>query len=189
MNVLPSNKTVTIQDTLTHFLENLYNTDQNTLHTLTKTDNNTSEPKPPVVTTTELNRIIRNIKQNKAPGFDFIDYNLIKRINNSAPQLLLTLLNTCLRLEYFPKSFKIGIVVLFQKPGKDPTNPKNYRPICLLPALGKMLERIIHGRIYNHLNINNYWSNKQYGFKQGISTEHALDNLINTIKEDKTNNF
>lgn len=52
-----------------------------------------------------------------------------------------------------------------------------------------MLERIIHGRINYHLNIDNYWSNKQYGFKQGISTEHALDNLIKTIKEDKTNNY
>lgn len=34
------------------------------------------------------------------------------------------------------------------------------------------------------LTISKYWSEKQYGFKQGISSEHTL-NLIQNIKEDK----
>lgn len=61
--------------------------------------------------------------------------------------------------------------------------------MCLLPTISEILDRIIHGRINYHLNDSNYWSEKQYGFKQGISTEHALDNLIKTIKEDKINNY
>lgn len=49
---------------------------------------------PPVVTKEELSSIIRNIKQNKAPGYDYIDYKIIKRIFNVALQLVLTLYNT-----------------------------------------------------------------------------------------------
>lgn len=45
----------------------------------------------PVISKPELNRTIRNIKQYKVPIFDYIDYNIVKIINEAEPQLLLTL--------------------------------------------------------------------------------------------------
>lgn len=61
--------------------QSLYLTDNSTPHTFTANKISTEDAKPPVVSKAELNRIIRNIRQNKAPGYDFIDYNLIKIIH------------------------------------------------------------------------------------------------------------
>lgn len=69
VNVLPPNATVTIKDTLNHFLENLYLTDQVTPHRISRVQKQAKEEEPPVVTRAEINRIIRNIKRNKAPGY------------------------------------------------------------------------------------------------------------------------
>jgi hypothetical protein len=67
---------------------------------------------------------------------------------------------------------------MLPKPGKPPTNPENYRPISLLPALGKIFERIILPQI-NTDNIPTY----QFGFRTGHSTTNQLTRLITTTKE------
>lgn len=104
-----------------------------------------NDTKPLVITKQDLNRIIINILQNKVPGFNYIYYNLIKCIHNATQELLLTLFNTYLNYNYFPKSFKIGAVVLFYKKVKDTKHPKNYIPIYLYPEISKILEKIFHG--------------------------------------------
>ena len=60
---------------------------------------------------------------------------------------------TAIETQYFPKPWKDGTTILLPKPQKDHTNPKNYRPITLLPALGKTLERIINARLRRHLQV------------------------------------
>lgn len=52
-----------------------------------------------------------------------------------------------------------------------------------------MIELIIHDRINYHLHREKFWSEKQYGFKQGISTEHALENLLKTKKKVEIRNI
>lgn len=50
----------------------------------------------------------------------------------------------------------------------------NYRPISILPAFSKCLEKIIYKRIVNFCSKHNLISSSQYGFLQGTSTETAL---------------
>ena len=50
----------------------------------------------------------------------------------------------------------------------------NYRPISLLPLPSKILERIIHNHLLNHLLSNNFLSPRQFGFRPGSSTQEAL---------------
>lgn len=45
------------------------------------------------------------------------------------------------------KIWKEAIVIPIQKPMKDPTKLKNYRPIALTSNLGKLMEKIIVNRI------------------------------------------
>ena len=58
--------------------------------------------------------------------------------------------------------------------GGDKENPSSYRPISLLPALGKLLEKIVSIRALDHLNENELLSKHQFGFRKHFSTEFAL---------------
>ena len=51
----------------------------------------------------------------------------------------------------------------------------NYRPVSVLPSFIKILERIIHDRLYIYFTENKIVSEKQFGFRAGHSGDHALD--------------
>ncbi len=60
-------------------------------------------------------------------------------------------------------------------------DPTNYRPISILPTLGKLLERIIHNQLYHHLTSNNLLMAKQSGFRKGYFTGTCIVDLLHTI--------
>ncbi|KAK9883993.1 hypothetical protein WA026_004928 [Henosepilachna vigintioctopunctata] len=43
----------------------------------------------------------------------------------------------------FPQIWKSGTIIMIAKPNKDHKKVENYRPITLLPVLGKLLEKIV----------------------------------------------
>lgn len=133
----------------------------------------------------EIDNIIHYLKRHKAPGPDSIDNQVIKYINYARPNLFKTWFNKCLEMHCFPEVFKRGQIVLFNKQGKDPEDPSNYRPISLLPSIGKVLEKLLINRL-RHSNIKLMKDHsQQYGFKNNTSTEHAISDVINHIKSNQ----
>ena len=57
----------------------------------------------------------------------------------------------------------------------------NFRPISLLTSSSKILEKVIYGRLYQHINQNNILATEQYGFRNKFSTENTFFKLINEI--------
>ena len=53
-------------------------------------------------------------------------------------------------------------------------NQNFYRPISLLSAIGKLLEKVVSKRTTEFLVKNNVFSNHQFGFREGYSTEYAI---------------
>ena len=51
---------------------------------------------------------------------------------------------------------------------------KNYRPISLLPILGKMFEKVIFDALYKHFCDNGFLTPSQSGFRPGDSTINQL---------------
>jgi len=80
-----------------------------------------------------------------------------------------------------PGAWKQGITCPILKPGKDPTSVTSYRPITLLPCLGKMMERIVLHRLEHYLESNHLLPPLQYGFRRGRSTLNALHLVKNEI--------
>jgi hypothetical protein len=64
-------------------------------------------------------------------------------MGSKATVFLTYIYNSCLKLCYFPKEWKHAVVIPIPKPGKDPSNPSDYRPISLLSFISKVFERII----------------------------------------------
>ena len=133
-------------------------------------------------TPAEINNIILHSKSNKSTGFDNIDSYIVKQI---APQIVNQLANI------FNKSFLTGIVPSKLKIAKviplykttDPALFSNYRPISLLPFFSKILERLMHNRLYNFLTEHNILYMNQFGFRKNYSTFLALMDLVDSISK------
>ena len=74
--------------------------------------------------------------------------------------------------------WKIARVIPLFKNGKR-NLPGNYRPISVLPAISKVMERILHTQLYEYLTANNLLSEHQYGFRKFHSTTSALLDCTN----------
>ena len=80
----------------------------------------------------------------------------------------------------FPSLCKITkIKPLFKKGSK--TEPKNYRPISLLPLISKIFEKIVHDQTQKFLIDNNLLFKYQSGFRPNHSTNSCLTYLTNKI--------
>ena len=87
-----------------------------------------------------------------------------------------------LSTEIFPDKLKIAKLSPIFKNGKKYLLT-NCRPISVVPCFSKILERIMYDRLYNYLTENKILFKKQFGFRSGHSTDHALLELIDQICE------
>lgn len=133
----------------------------------------------------EIKRIVKKFKYNKAPGFDGIINLVLKNLNNKAYIQLSHIFNACLQLHYFPQKWKEATILAFHKPGKDPKNTCSYRPISLLPTMSKILENIILDRIKIEGKLEEKINDNQFGFRTKRNTVKQLARIVYDI----TNNF
>lgn len=141
------------------------------------------------ITKNEIERIVKNLKDKKATGHDGISNKLVKAINQAFPYLLHAMFNQCLNIGLFPKHFKVGKIILILKKGKDPADVKSYRPIHLLPTIGKILEKILVQRITFQTEKNKFWNKNQFGFRHGCSAENALLRIKEEIQKRQSRNL
>ena len=77
---------------------------------------------------------------------------------------------------------------MLPKAGKDRKVITNYRPISLLPTLGKLMERILNSRIMRHLIHEGYFNNIQRGFIPKKNASEILYKLTEEIVATKDAN-
>ena len=141
------------------------------------------------ISVADIKAKILEAKNNSAPGEDEISYNLLKHCPEIFFLKLIVILNFCLSTGYFPKAWKDAKVTMLQKPNKDHSNPKNYRPISLLPVLGKVFEKLLCERLVWFLDQNKVINQYQAGFRKKRSTQEHIFRLsqqtFNGFKEKK----
>ncbi|CAK9819177.1 Putative 115 kDa protein in type-1 retrotransposable element R1DM [Anthophora quadrimaculata] len=138
----------------------------------------------PPIEEQEITNIIRNLKTNKAPGQDLIENEIIKQAWPIIKQEITGLYNRCLEQGTFPVQWKkASIRILLKGEEKNESDPKSYRPISLLPVLGKFLEKIIHNRLYTLFQNHPLAATRQYGFRKGKSTEDAIMKLRKIVAD------
>ena len=116
-----------------------------------------------------------SMKSGKAPGIDRVEVEALKAALGPLQAQLRQILNNCLRLGIFPKIWKIGSIrALLKGPDKDESLAKSYRPICLLPVLGKAFEKLLIQRLQPVIRDSDFTSDRQFGFVKGRSTEDAI---------------
>jgi len=123
------------------------------------------------------------------------------------PTLIPDLINSCLKHQIFPQTFKEAKVSMILKPNKDPTCTNAYRPISLLKVLAKTLERVICDYLnhemtpppittqttlptpHSHHTQNPMQapqhptlSPNQYGFRKSMTAEAAINRVLTHLK-------
>ena len=128
----------------------------------------------------EIRKLIDRLKINKAPGLDGINNYIIKISAIAIIPTLVNLFNSCMSIGFFPDKLKIANIVPLHK-GGDRTDASNYRPISLLPLLGKLFEKIIKKRFTKFFDKYNLITPHQFGFRKSYSTELAVAEIQNML--------
>ena len=121
----------------------------------------------------ELINALSKTKLNKSAGLDKISNKLLKAAGQSICETLLYIFNLILETGIFPEDLKQAKVTPVFK-ADDKSDCGNYRPISVIPAIAKILEKLISDKLIEYLNNNNIISNQQSGFRKSHSTETAL---------------
>ena len=102
------------------------------------------------VTENEVENVINKLKRKSAAGFDEIPEFLVKRRSHYIKNPLTHVFNISLRFGIFPDLMKRAkIRPLFKKGDKQ--DIQNYRPIAVLSAFSKILEKIMYNRLLSFL--------------------------------------
>lgn len=104
--------------------------------------------------------LVQDLDANKNSNINELNSTISKDCLLGTIDKLTHLFNSILLTGYFPDSWKRGTVVpLFKCGNKQKVN--NYRPVCLLPVIGKLMEKVIHRRILIFLDSKNYFTDRE----------------------------
>jgi len=92
-------------------------------------------------------------------------------------------LNIINAIRHFPADLKKADDILLPKLQKDPLFPQNYRPIGLLPFLGKVAEVIILRRLKEEEENLHVIPDEQFGFSRTVSTQLQVLRMTEYITE------
>lgn len=128
----------------------------------------------------EVERAVRKFKNKKAPGEDGIKAEVLKSLCGEIKKVVAGVLIQMKAEGVFPKIWKTGIVKLIKKGEDKPVGEvKSYRPVTLLPVLGKLVERVVAGWLMSE--IEDKLNDRQYGFRRGVGTKDALLKFKNSV--------
>ena len=141
-----------------------------------------------VFTFEEVSLNIRNLKNDKSEGHDFIKNEYLKFCPPEVIQLAVILFNLVLKTGFVPIEWCIGLIVpIFKKKG-SPHDPNNYRGITLLSCLGKLFTLCINSRLTTYVTRRGIIGEEQAAFREAYSTlDHifVLNELINLYLVDR----
>jgi hypothetical protein len=96
-------------------------------------------------------KLLEDINPNMAMGIDNLSGKFLKDGASVLALPITTLCNLSINLSEVPDKCKIAKLKALYKKGST-LEPKNYRPISLLPALSKNFEKIVHQQTQDYLD-------------------------------------
>ena len=131
------------------------------------------------VTPNGVEKLLRDLKPDKATGPDMIPARLLKQLSAEIAPALALVFQSSLDCGRVPRDWTMAHVVPLFKKG-DKSTASNYRPVSLTSICSKVMEHILHSNIMDHLEEHNILTDAQHGFRCKRSCETQL---IATIQE------
>ena len=135
-----------------------------------------------LTTIKEVFDAVKSLKINKPLGSCSIPVWAIKDGMTKIVPHLTMVKNEYTNEQKFPSILKKGLITpLYKK--DDPLNPLNYRPITITSSLSKIFGKLLHEQINQYLSSDKLLSPLQFGFREKISTQHALIYSTESIRK------
>ena len=132
--------------------------------------------------TIEVQNTIDNLIVSKAYGPHSIPTDILQLIKPIVAEPLVDIINLSFSTGIYIENLKVAKVIpIFKEKGSD-LLCCNYRPISLLSNINKIIEKLMHERLYNFLTKHNCIYKLQFGFRKKHSTNHALMKLTENIR-------
>ena len=117
------------------------------------------------VTPEDLINAANKLKPKSSEGHDCVSTKIMKISISEIVSPLLHIFNLSFANGVVPAQMKVAKVIPIFKNG-DSHSLNNYRPVSILPAFSKLLEKIVYIRLYKFMNSNNVFYSNQYGFRK-----------------------
>ena len=127
----------------------------------------------------EIQKILRSLPSNKAPGHDKVSTSVLKEALPRILPILTVIVNRSLLTSVFPSVWKKSEVVPLLK-GGDHEIANNNRPVSLLPVASKVCERVALNQLATYMNNHRRLTEHQSGNKKLHSCE-----ILNVTTTDK----
>ena len=131
---------------------------------------------------------LSSLKIKKSSGLKSIHTRFLKTGADVLAEPLTYIYNLLLRTSIVPTAWKSATVTPLDKSGSL-SDPNNFRPIAVVPAVMKIFERAIHKQIYKHLTTRKILSTHQSGFRPGHSTATCLFDVSDFILRNMDKGF
>ena len=126
---------------------------------------------PLTVSVSDVDYAVKSLKSTATPGPDGLSAVWFKLFYPHIKLLFHAMLNACLKLSYFPLTWRAASILILKKPSKpDYFNPSAFRGISILNASSKVFEIIIHDILKKLAHEGKWFSENQHGFRPGKST-------------------
>ena len=135
------------------------------------------------VTPEEVDKVIRNLKNSKASGLDNLDTYILKITRKKIVPSVCHIVNLSIQANKFPNKWKIAKVIPLYKGQGSSLDPKNYRPVAILPILSKVMERLMFQQIVNYMDANNFFNPNHHAYRSFHSTTTAMLQMYTTWLE------
>lgn len=132
-----------------------------------------------VVNSVTIRKLLLSLDTSKQGGVDGISNRMLRAVACTLDIHLCRLFNKLLHVGYFPRIWKLGIVVPIFKNKGTKCSPANYRPVTLLNSLSKIFERTVYTVLLEHLQAENIIFERQSGFLPGHDAQKQLLDMVN----------
>ena len=130
----------------------------------------------------EIKSVISSLEANKSSGPNSIPTCILHILKDHICIPLRNIFNLSFATGCHPDILKISKTISIYKKGSR-LSVCNYWPISLLSNLNKILEKLAHNRVYKFLEDFQCIYSLQFGFRKKHSTNHALIDITETIRQ------
>ena len=130
----------------------------------------------------QLKKFIGRIAPKKSQDVNEVSMYIINFVKTSISQPLSHIINLSFGLGTMPNQTKISKTIIIHKGGA--TNLLDqFRGVSLINSFSKIHEKVIYTKLLNFLESNEFFQQRQYGFRKKRSTFHAILDLTNRLTQ------